>query len=345
MLLAFAILSHHAVIMDGELLPGTVSVRLFFILSGFYMALILDGNYRGRLSLFYSNRLLRLFPAYLLVAACSFLILLLADAHPFLPREEMLEGMRAAPGLFAWLLLSNMGIIGQDALFLLEFAEDFSPVLAPCPDCPILGFWTSLVPQAWSIAMELWFYLLAPFLVRLRSATLLALALASLGLHAAIAMAFPEGPNMAHHFFPAQLHLFIAGLLSFRLHSVAGRLSPAWGLYALALTAAAIIGYRHMHDPWRFPLLASLLCLGTPLVFNAMRNVRWDRLLGELSYPVYLVQFLVIALCDRFLDAPAPPLLTIALVLGSAALVYVVVDRPMTRLRWRRLRPEVAVAP
>ena len=47
-LLAFAVLSHHTVVLDQELLPGTVSVRLFFILSGFYMSLILDGDYRGR---------------------------------------------------------------------------------------------------------------------------------------------------------------------------------------------------------------------------------------------------------------------------------------------------------
>ena len=235
MLLAFAILSHHAVVMDGELLPGTVSVRLFFILSGFYMALILDGGYRGRLSLFYSNRLLRLFPAYLLVAACSFLALLLADAHPFLSREDLFEGLQASPGLFAWLLLTNLGIVGQDALFLLDFTDNYSPVFSPCPDCPILGFWVSLVPQAWSIAMELWFYLLAPFLIRLRSSLLVSLALTSLGLHAWITLAFPEGPNMAHHLFPAQLHLFLAGLLAYRLSPFADRLSSAWGVAALAL--------------------------------------------------------------------------------------------------------------
>ena len=67
-----------------------------------------------------------------------------------------------------------------------------------------------------------------------------------------------------------------------------------------------MVGYRFMADPWRFPLLAAILCLGAPLVFNTMRDVRWDRLLGELSYPFYLVQFLVLALLERFMEEAVP---------------------------------------
>lgn len=337
-LLAFAVLSHHAVILDQELLPGTVSVRLFFILSGFYMSLILDGDYRGRgVGMFYSNRLLRLFPAYLLVAALSLALVLAADAHPFMERSDLLAALAASPGTALWVVLSNLAIVGQDTLFLFDLDEAFFPVFAPCQHCPVLGFWMSLVPQAWSIAVELWFYLLAPILVRFKGRWLLPLALASLGLHVWLATHLPEGENVAHHFFPAQLYLFLAGIMAQRWCARTAHLGARLGPAALAAIVGGIFGYQHMADPWRFPLLAAIFFLGAPLVFNAMRDVRWDRLLGELSYPFYLVQFLVLALLEHFVPEGVPAWAQLGLVSAAAIAIYLLVDKPVTRWRWGRL--------
>ena len=47
-----------------------IAVQSFYIISGFYMALVLDGKYR-RTGLFYSNRLLRLAPAYFTMMAIA----------------------------------------------------------------------------------------------------------------------------------------------------------------------------------------------------------------------------------------------------------------------------------
>lgn len=338
LLLAFAVFTHHAAVMDGELLPGVVSVRLFFMVSGFYMALILDERYgRDGLWLFYSNRALRLFPAYLAVAAASLAMVLLFDAHAFMSRDDLFAAWAEAPAVLVALALSNLAVTGQDILFLLDFGEGFGPVLSPCADCPVLGFSMALVPQAWSVALELWFYLSAPLLVRLRARTLLALGAASLVLHAALSAGGVDGANAAHHLFPAQLHLFLAGVLSHRLYRRFRGLPQSLGLCASAVLCAAIVGYRHLGDPWRFPLLALLLAGAMPLVFGAMRHRRWDRFLGDLSYPFYLVQFLVIALADRLTPELGGPGLT-ALALAGAVVLYLAVDRPVSRLRRRRLR-------
>ncbi|WP_461210179.1 acyltransferase family protein [Desulfocurvus sp. DL9XJH121] len=346
LLLAFAVLSHHAPLMDGELLPGVVSVRLFFVVSGFYMSLILEERYaRGGLWLFYSNRLLRLLPAYLVVAALSLALVLALDAHSFMSRDDVLGAWAIAPLAFAGLALSNLTLMGQDLLFLLDFSESFSPVWSPCQECPVLGFWMSLVPQAWSVSLELWFYLLAPFLVRLRAPALLGLGAASLALHTALGMGGADGANTAHHLFPAQLHLFLLGVLSQRLGrwGALSSLPRGWGLAALGALCALVFGYRFMADPWRFPLAALAFAGGMPLVFGALKDAAWDRGLGELSYPFYLVQFLVLGA----LEHAAPELGAVgvvALVLAAAVGLYLLVDRPVTGWRWRRLAAASAPA-
>ena len=64
---------------------GLISVETFFMISGFYMSLILTSKYKGldKYGLFMSNRLLRLFPIYFTVL--------------FLFRPCMRAAERAAP--------------------------------------------------------------------------------------------------------------------------------------------------------------------------------------------------------------------------------------------------------
>ena len=56
------------------LIDGRHSVALFFIISGFYMAMILNTKYQNNTLRFYGNRFLRLWPTYIivLILACIF---------------------------------------------------------------------------------------------------------------------------------------------------------------------------------------------------------------------------------------------------------------------------------
>jgi hypothetical protein len=45
-------------------MPGWIAVEAFYIVSGFLITLVLVEKYRDRLFLFYSNRVLRLYPIY-----------------------------------------------------------------------------------------------------------------------------------------------------------------------------------------------------------------------------------------------------------------------------------------
>jgi peptidoglycan/LPS O-acetylase OafA/YrhL len=72
-LLAIAVVVGHASSVVPNRAPkmtgGTASVEMFYMISGFYMAMVLNRKYRGPGStwVFYMNRLLRLYPTYLAV--------------------------------------------------------------------------------------------------------------------------------------------------------------------------------------------------------------------------------------------------------------------------------------
>jgi len=70
--LACAVLISHATALEISLLPGHAAVQVFFIISGFYMSFILSEKHKTDAILFYTNRLFRLFPSYLLVLVLSF---------------------------------------------------------------------------------------------------------------------------------------------------------------------------------------------------------------------------------------------------------------------------------
>lgn len=341
--LALAVFTHHEPLLARELLPGAVSVRLFFIISGFYMALVLDQRYGAhRKALFYSNRLLRLLPSYLVVAALSLLVFLAADAHPFMVRDDVFALGRENPWLLVGAVLSNVLIVGQNLFFLTDLTPESTLVLTPCQDCPSLGFWLLLVPQAWSIAVELGFYLLAPFLVQCRARTLAPILLGSLGLHLCLTAWMADGETIAHHTLAPQLNLFILGILSYRLTPLAQKAPRTLRWAGLPLLLATLGLYQYLADPWRFPLAALLLALTAPFIFETMRNRRWDRLLGDLSYPFYISQFLVITVFKQWFGHLPAPWVLVA-VLATSLLLYSLVDRPLARFRAKRLPARLTI--
>jgi len=59
---------------------GEIAVELFFIISGFYMSLILSEKYNtpDKIVIFYKNRFLKLFPIYctILILSISFFVII-----------------------------------------------------------------------------------------------------------------------------------------------------------------------------------------------------------------------------------------------------------------------------
>ncbi|GFK95275.1 hypothetical protein NNJEOMEG_03134 [Fundidesulfovibrio magnetotacticus] len=321
-------------------LGADMAVEVFFIISGFYMGLILTRRYEGpgRAAAFYKSRFFRLFPVYWATLACYFAALGLfrvwSGRWAHLP-----EWFHAVSGLDlfsqAWAVFSNLFLFGGNLLFFFSIAEPsslfgaFSPALPPS--------WIVLfVPHAWSIEMELGFYLLAPWLVGVRARWLVPAVLACLA-----GKLWLENVGLVNDSWYLRnpvldLGLFALGVLAHRVYAgvYARDLDRGlrWGFAAAFLLA--LLFYHKDSAHWIFPLGVHLCAfLGVPALFAITRSSRADRLVGELSYPIYLCHqmvFYLVALTAGFRHVVP---LSLAATLAFSALMHATLGRAVDRYR------------
>jgi peptidoglycan/LPS O-acetylase OafA/YrhL len=85
-----------------------------------------------------------------------------------------------------------------------------------------------------------------------------------------------------------------------------------------------------------FPLA---FALGVPSIFEISKNSRWDRWLGELSYPLYMVHILVLSLLATLgLGLPALGIVAALACTAAAVLLVLLVDRPLEARRQSKIR-------
>ncbi len=334
------------------------AVEMFFIISGFYMSLILDRKYTGKNSyfLFISNRFLRIFPLYWAVLAASVLAYSLSGLFtgewlalaPFIQWHAVLK-----PAALAFACFSNAAIFGQAAtLFLgfdiqtgaLFFTKNFTTAQHP--------FWHFLiVPQAWSLSLELVFYVLAPFLLRRDLKTVLGLMLASFSLRVWLVYGLHwSAEPWAYRFFPSELVFFLAGNISYRIYA-AFRDRGIFAKYAFAATLAfffifAALPYPSMPEEMRGTAYFFLTVLGLPFVFDYTKKNKIDSKIGEFSYPIYLVHIQISVLMPRFFGFRGTPA---EVVVASALLSWIllkIIAEPLEKIRqarWRLAVPAAAI--
>ena len=279
---------------------GQLAVQLFYVISGFLISYILieAKTYRSVIS-FYKNRFLRLFPIYWFVALLTLLALFLASfifnhTHQNISTFESL-GFDGKVSL----ALSNLLIFGQDWIMFTGVRNGDFQLVTNFRESEV-PVWTGLlVPQAWTLGVELSFYLIAPFLL-IRRKLLISLLLCSLLLRAyLIYIGLGTKDPWTYRFFPTELALFLLGacshqflkpfyekkdLLTERLSIL---LTVAIFLYCSVLF---LLPYRSFNT---IALIAVFILL-LPYFFKFQSSNRWDSKIGELSYPIYISHWLVI---------------------------------------------------
>lgn len=288
---------------------SSAAVICFFVVSGFYMALVLNEKYTDTAS-FFAARAIRLYPAYFF-----FLAIVMA---------VMLRGGATFDPL---VLATSLTIVGLD--YLIIYAQH---PLGPIP-----------IGQAWSIAVELQFYAVAALFFKSRGG-IVSVMLIGLLLHVAL--------NIGEFFStPLEVRLSLNTLVFFGMGGIAylayrriDGLSAAVRLLLAAGAAACFLVIPYLYDglridparpDWRFyPIYLGVAAL-VPSLFSLTKNNRVDRLLGELSYPIYLCHVFVYAITERLQQGPW---FFLILLLGLSALSHLLVERPIRNLALRSLR-------
>ena len=323
----------------------SLGVPLFYCLSGFILALPFGKEalgQRSRISVrgFYARRLTRLEPPYLL---CLTVFLL---AHIFVRGQTFSEVFPHY--LASFFYLHNV----------------------------IYGEWSTILPVAWTLEIEVQFYLLVPFVVRayfsrglIRRRMILLFFVLVFSLLEAYGREFLATYHLSRTLL-TQGHYFAVGILASDLfvmdRDLFRRKSRVWdGLFILGLVCSRLcpfLGIRSVFDQLLFTssLLLIFLAAFKGPVTNRLFRMPWVYLTGGMCYTIYLLHYPYFHLLGTYLGVVQPSgvfaidfLLNLLLALPLLALVvvpyYLLLERPCMDKRWPGklmaalgLRPRVA---
>ena len=181
---------------------GTNSVEIFFLVSGFYIALILDKTYKSK-RMFYLNRILRLYPVYLIVCLLVLLTSILRRGF-----AENLFGY--SPLVLLISTFSNLTLIGTDWLMFFDTSNGGIQLTSSVVTGDRMRDLLWIAP-AWSLGIEITFYAMAPIICRWRSRFLIAAIIGLCTIRILFNQSefnFAESPFDAR-FFPFELPYFL----------------------------------------------------------------------------------------------------------------------------------------
>lgn len=267
---------------------GTNSVEIFFLISGFYIALILDKTYKSK-RLFYVNRILRLYPIY-------FIVCLLTLALSLFRRGFAENLFDYSPFVLMISTFSNLTLIGTDWLMFFDTSNGgihfTSSVLTGDRMRDLL--W---IGPAWSLGIEITFYALAPMLCKLRSRLLLPAIVVLVTIRILFnqsGLNFAESP-FDSRFFPFELPYFLVGIILYRLKrdSKSDLKIKLKHLYPSLIICYVAFGFVQQNlNLSRNASMTILITIASAIVLFSEHS-EFDRKFGELSYPIYISHVLV----------------------------------------------------
>lgn len=293
--LAIAVFIFHAnieIISGIHTLDGRTAVFCFFVVSGFYMEMVLTEKYTSSrlgkdwIKKFWLARFFRLYPTYIIVGLLTIAVAVctpFVDLPTALVLQENTNLLAILKTVALWFL--NLTMVGLN----LPSTSDL------------------LIGPGWSLGIETAFYVIAPFTLRLNTGKLLVLS--------SIGVALQLIPYGQHAPILFGFHFFLLGALAHRYNRVIlSNVRKVWEprtfiliLIVIAFTTIALpnniyIGIPNIHshnllDRFIYPfLLAGLI----PLLHEYTKKNKTDYWIGQLSYPFYLLHELIIDLFSNW---------------------------------------------
>jgi peptidoglycan/LPS O-acetylase OafA/YrhL len=258
------------------------AVICFFVISGFYMAMVMNEKYTSK-AVFLMSRWVRIYAPYIVVTLI-YGIYLHGAGRLQLDRNS---------------LILNVSLIGQDAFRILNWFP---------PSHEMLGNDVIAVPQAWSLSVELQLYLVAAFLFSFRYGIVATMAFGIIFRTYSYFHGYVV-PPYAIMFSLNVLVFFALGGMAYLSYTFVRTLKFQTNVMAsiVILTSAAF--YTSYYGSFltmnaetadaRFLPLYGMTALLVPFLFAITKDIEIDRMLGDLSYPTYLVHIAVIDIASQ----------------------------------------------
>jgi peptidoglycan/LPS O-acetylase OafA/YrhL len=272
--LAILVLLSHLKITCG-INQGITAVVSFYMLAGFVVTHLLTKVFQPGPTIikrFFLERFLRIFPLYLYVLALTLVFLILTGfGQPYFSPVRLLANLLVIP-LNYYMVWDNS--ILQDP-----------------------KFW--LVPPAWSLAAELQAYILLPLVIFSKRLKVLLAGSSFLIFMLAVTAAL-EPDYFGYRLIPGVFFMFIIGTCLYKSTRIPeqadtfDRIFPPF-CYLVAIFCLPVMGF--LGSVKRGVVLEVFLglLLGIPIIHYLSRNplrLPLDRLLGDLSYGIFISHFL-----------------------------------------------------
>jgi peptidoglycan/LPS O-acetylase OafA/YrhL len=280
---------------------GFYAVQGFFVLSGFIITTALNEVYRFDGPRFWTNRVLRLLPLYYVVCLATLAVVTLS------PQE-------AGDFLSTWQRnADNYGVLMNLLIFPVQFSA--------------LRF--KLMPSFWSVALEIEMYLLLWIVIARREAYAAIALAAGIAYHLACML---DGLECSTRYFapPSALLSFPLGALLYFWKKRDGfNVGPTTASLAFAawignMMAAGLVfstSYAYYLGYYLNVTFLAVLVIGLTRVRLGARLHAFDKALGDMAYPLFLVHWLIGFLVSLALFPQTPRGLMLTVVAMPASFI------------------------
>lgn len=317
---------------------GAYAVFGFYILSGYLMTFIMQNNYGYRLSgisKYATNRFLRIYPIYWVSLVFSVILILLVG-------ETFSSGYNVS--LY---YPQNITEAVRNILPLFSFRGDYP----------------KLIPQAWTLTVEIFFYILIGLGLS-KNKRLVSYWLAISLIYHLIAIFMEFGWEKRYFTIPAASLPFATGafiyhfkyLILTNISSISGKAEehlPFILIYALILNWYAGLESGHVHGIFFYTNY--ILCSLMIVVLSERKTLPFitkkiDQRIGNYSYPIYLIHMQVGLVVSFFLGITGVEcnkeyilitFLSIPLIFIIAWMFIVVIEQPINLIRARVKRDNI----
>lgn len=305
--------------------PAGFAVQCFYLMSGFYIALGLNERYTtpSMNAEFYFGRVLRLWPVYLLSLAILIPTGVLEGVAHTISQQPLFIQVVAA--------FSNIFMLGSDILLHVSNVDGKVVFSEFGADPAHNGVQNIINLPAWTLSIEIMFYIAAPFILRSKECTLIFFTSAIIYALAAKLFIQLTGSRLRTDLYILGPSLYFAlGAGAYWLHKLHA-LDIKCMVRSYLMILLLVIGCT-LHNIQQSILLVVLSAI-CPVIFTMTKNSKFDKFMGDLSYPLYIMH-IPITIVVRWLGWFEANSLNyfLSIMLGSVVAVYAV-ELPIEKFR------------
>lgn len=274
---------------------------------------------------FLFNRVLRLLPMNIVTVVITLAVFGGFSRFHF-PEDGLL--------FISWIWV-NFLILGQDLLVVLNAAE-----LIKVP----FGYF--VVPQAWSIGVEIIFYIFIATWTFHSFKAYAALAIIFGFIRFICYSVFGSSDTWVYYFFPSVMVFFFIGACSYKFYKIIQPFLPGsvdFSQHFIIATAVYSVGFllvahaTNLYEPLDTVRMWVIYCglfFALPLWWHITHKSSFDLLCGNFPYPVYLIHFFVLGLKNMYIPEASQTVKVVILVsVFVAATLLIWTDMPFESIR------------